>query len=44
MLRTIIVGTCVFIQGTFVRSLPDGRIAIQVGSTEFRGQPITPLG
>ncbi|MFD3188858.1 hypothetical protein ACFMPD_01125 [Sedimentitalea sp. HM32M-2] len=44
MLRTIIVGTCVFIQGKFVRSLPDGRIAILVGSTEYRGQPVTPMG
>jgi biotin carboxyl carrier protein len=40
MLRTITVGTCVSVQGTFVRALPDGRIAVRVGSTIYKGQPV----
>ena len=44
MLRTIIMGTCVFVQGNFVKALPDGRIAIRVGSTVYKGQPVTPAG
>ncbi len=42
MLRTILIGTCVLIQGTFVRALPDGRIAVRVGSNEFMGKPVNP--
>lgn len=42
MLRTIIMGTCILIQGTFVRALPDGRIAVRVGSIEYMGKPVLP--
>lgn len=42
MLRTIIMGTCVFIQGTFVKTLPDGRIVIRVGNTTYEGPPVNP--
>ncbi len=41
MLRTIILGSCVFVQGTFVRAFPDGRIAVQVGRLIYSGQPVT---
>ena len=41
MLRTIIIGTCVQVQGTFVRALNDGRIVVSVGDRDFAGQPIS---
>ena len=41
MLRTIILGTSVSVQGIFVRDLPDGRIAIRVGRLLFTGRPVT---
>ncbi len=40
MLRTIILGTAISVQGTFVRAFPDGRIAVRVGTTVFRGHPV----
>jgi len=41
MLRTIIMGSCVSVQGTFVRAFPDGRIAVQVGNLVYSGQPVS---
>lgn len=41
MLRTIAIGSCISVQGTFVRSMPDGRIAVQVDNTVFSGVPVT---
>ena len=41
MLRTIALGTSISIQGTFVRTMPDGRIAIQVDNTVYSGVPVT---
>ncbi len=41
MLRTITLGSCVSIQGTFVRAMPDGRIAVQVDNTIYSGVPVT---
>jgi len=40
MLRTITMGSCVSVQGTFVRTLPDGRIAVRVGAMVYHGRPI----
>ena len=40
MLRTITVGSCVSIQGTYVRTLPDGRIVVRVGKDLFEGRPV----
>ena len=40
MLRTIVIGSCVSVQGTFVRGLPDGKILVRVGEREFAGQPV----
>jgi hypothetical protein len=40
MLRTIIMGTCVQVQGQFVRSLSDGRIVVSVGKKVFAGRPV----
>jgi len=40
MLRTIVLGSCVFVQGIFVRDLSDGKIAIRVGEKVFKGNPV----
>jgi hypothetical protein len=41
MLRTITLGSCVSVQGTFVRENPDGRISMQVDNTIYSGMHIT---
>ncbi|MFK7868153.1 MAG: hypothetical protein AB8B58_02815 [Roseobacter sp.] len=41
MLRTIILGSAVMIQGLFVRALPDGRIVIKVDEKNYAGIPVT---
>ena len=40
MLKTIALGTCVFVQGIFVRSLADGKIVVRVGERDFTGAPV----
>ncbi|MFA3920002.1 hypothetical protein [Ruegeria hyattellae] len=40
MLRTITIGTCVFVQGTYVRALADGRIEVKIGKKHFAGRPV----
>ena len=40
MLRTIILGSCVLVQGVFVRTLADGNIAVRVGDRVFAGRPV----
>ena len=40
MLRTIIIGSCVSVQGIFVRDMPDGRIAVKVDDTIYAGMPV----
>ncbi|WP_202903878.1 hypothetical protein [Halocynthiibacter namhaensis] len=42
MVRTILLGSCVSVQGTFVRALTDGRIVVRVGTQDFKGAPIVP--
>ncbi len=42
MLRTIILGSCVSVQGTFVRQLKNGKILVRVGKTLYEGMPIGP--
>lgn len=41
MLKTITVGSCVSIQGTVVKNLPDGRVAVRVGDKIYAGKPIS---
>lgn len=41
MLRTITLGSCVSVQGTFVRDMPDGRIAVKVDDTVYSGTPVS---
>jgi hypothetical protein len=40
MLRTITIGSCVSIQGTFERQLDGGNIIVRVGQNLFAGRPI----
>ena len=40
MLRTILLGSCVYVQGTFVRKLDDGKIVVKVGERLFQGLPV----
>ncbi len=40
MLRTITIGSCVSVQGVFVRDLAGGRIIVRVGEQLFAGAPV----
>ena len=40
MLRTIIVGSCVSVQGTFERQLDNGKILVRVDDRLFEGFPV----
>ena len=41
MLRTITVGTCVSVQGTFEAQLDNGRIVVRVDDRLFVGRPVS---
>lgn len=41
MLSTIMIGTCISVQGTFVKALSNGKIAVQVGQRVFEGIPVS---
>ena len=40
MLRTITVGTCVSVQGTFLRQLDNGKIVVRVGERDYAGAAV----
>ena len=40
MLKTIIIGSCVSVQGTFVKTLANGHMVVRVGQTEYVGRPV----
>lgn len=40
MLKTILLGSCVYVQGTFVRTLDNGKIIVRVGNRLFEGLPV----
>jgi len=40
MLRTVILGSCISVQGIFVRDLPDGRVQVRVGKKLYSGVPV----
>jgi hypothetical protein len=40
MIKTIVLGSCVSVQGTFVKTLANGFIVVRVGQTEFSGRPV----
>lgn len=40
MLKTIMIGSCVSIQGIFVKALEDGRIRISLDNKVYDGVPV----
>ena len=40
VLRTITLGTYVSVQGTYVKTLPGGKIAVRVGKKVYEGVPV----
>ncbi len=40
MIRTIVVGSCVSVQGTFERDMGNGQIAVRVGQNTYVGKPV----
>jgi hypothetical protein len=42
MLRTIQIGSCISVQGLFVRELPDGTVVVRVDAATFAGKPVAP--
>lgn len=40
MIRTIIVGSCVSVQGMFERDLGNGQIAVRVGQKTYVGKAV----
>lgn len=43
MLRTILIGSCVYVQGIFVRNLDGGKIAVRVDERIYEGLPVANL-
>ncbi|MBL4627991.1 MAG: hypothetical protein JKY00_08125 [Roseicyclus sp.] len=41
MLTTILIGTCVSIQGDFVRRLSSGLVTVRIGEKLFTGRPVS---
>jgi hypothetical protein len=41
MLKTIVIGSCVSVQGTFVRRLANGDISVRVGTKIYSGKPVS---
>jgi hypothetical protein len=41
VLKTITLGTCVSVQGVFVRALQNGKIVVRVGDRIFTGRPVS---
>ena len=40
VLKTILLGSCVSVQGIFVRKLANGHIVVRVGERQFQGRPV----
>ena len=40
MLRTVALGSCIFVQGLFLRNLSNGKIVVQVDDKIFEGNPV----
>ncbi|PJJ82918.1 hypothetical protein CLV77_2695 [Brevirhabdus pacifica] len=40
MVATIMIGSCVSVQGTFIRQLSDGKIVVQVGDRLYQGRAV----
>ena len=40
MIRTIVIGKYISVQGNFVKNLPDGKMMVRVGDRMFAGRPV----
>jgi hypothetical protein len=40
MYKTIMMGSCIAVQGLFIRALKNGKIAVKVDNKEFVGTPV----
>lgn len=40
MLKTIMIGRAISVQGLLESTLPDGRLIVRVGQRLFTGQPV----
>jgi hypothetical protein len=40
VLTTIFLGTCVAVQGTFVKKLANGYVTVRVGEQFYTGRPV----
>ena len=40
VLTTILLGTCVAVQGTFVKKLANGYVTVRVGEQFYTGRPV----
>lgn len=40
MMRTIVIGSCVMVQGLLEKTLPDGRLVVRVDNQIFTGLPV----
>lgn len=43
MIKTIFIGSCVSVQGLFVRRLENGRVVVRVGDRTYEGVPVAEL-
>lgn len=43
VLTTVVIGTCVSIQGNFVKRLASGMVTVRVGEQVFTGRPVVGL-
>lgn len=41
MIKTIALGSCVYVQGPVVRTLPNGHLVVRVGEQVFTGPSVT---
>lgn len=41
MIRTILIGSYILVQGLFERREPDGTVVVRVGTQTFSGKPVT---
>jgi hypothetical protein len=40
MLRTVVIGSCVSVQGLLEKTFPDGRMSVRVGDRIYVGLPV----
>lgn len=40
MLRTIVLGSCVSVQGLFIRELANGKVVVRVDGRLYQGYPV----